>query len=244
LQITPPESLALKTGKNHDKPPHDAARKDYYDYLAAEISIADIEASRDLAFDDEPHYRSGGIRLAYNSEFDPGATGAKEGVLLEVGFDDTAPNAPIHISSWAYDRAIAADTDIIDNRAKSVPCYAPGYSFVEKLQTIATKYRNHKEHGDFPENFMRHYYDVYCLLKDESVRRFIGTDAYQAHKRKRFPRADHEIPLADNQAFLLADPEDFETFKKEYEGKEALYFQGQPAFEDVIGEIRRYLPEL
>ncbi len=70
-------------------------------------------------------------------------------------------------------------------------CCKSGYIFVEKLQTIATKYRNQQEFGGMPKNFMRHYYDVYCLLEDESVQSFIGTDAYHAHKLARFPTADY-----------------------------------------------------
>ncbi len=244
IHITPPAHLDLKTGKNHNKSQHIEARKNYYDSLAKEISIIDIEASRDSAFDDENRYRSGGIRLAYKSHFEIGITTAKEAVLLEVGFDDIAPNAPIDISSWAFEHAIAQGVDVIDNRAKKVPCYEPGYTFVEKLQTIATKYRNYKSGDEFPANFMRHYYDVYCLFKEESVQAFIGTDGYHVHKKKRFPTVDLEVPISKNQAFLLADSDDFRVFKKEYEEQNALYYSGQPDFEDVIKEIRRKISDL
>jgi hypothetical protein len=53
---------------------------------------------------------------------------------------------------------------------------------VEKLQTISTKYRRQQETGEFPTNFMRHYYDVYCLLQDKDVLAFIGTPEYKSHK--------------------------------------------------------------
>jgi len=65
------------------------------------------------------------------------------GTLLEVGFDDTAPNLPCTISSWALDAAIKKQVEVIDNRAVSVPCYSPAYTFVEKLQTVSTKFRQH-----------------------------------------------------------------------------------------------------
>ena len=243
IHITPPADLELKTGKNHNKSQHVEARKVYYDSLAKEISIVGTEASRSTDFDDERYYRSGGIRLTYETQFQTNPA-AKEGVLLELGFDDVAPNAPIDISSWAYDHAVEQGVEVIDNRAKGVLCYEAGYTFVEKLQTIATKYRNYKVGGAFPENFMRHYYDVYCLLQEKSVLKFIGTDGYQAHKEKRFPKTDLAIPIAENQAFLLADTKDFQVFKKEYEGKEALYYSGQPDFEKVIGEIRKYVSTL
>ena len=168
-------------------------------------------------------------------------TEAKEGVLLELGFDDIAPNAPVDIGSWAYDHAASMGVEMIDNRAKGVPCYEAGYTFIEKLQTIATKYRNFKAGGAFPANFMRHYYDVYCLLRDDAVRAFAETDAFEAHRKKRFPKVDYEIPLSENQAFLLSDPEDFEALKKEYVGKRALYYRGQPDFEEVMTAIRDWV---
>lgn len=63
-------------------------------------------------------------------------------ILLEVGFDTVTPNEPLTISSWAYDRAAATmGLNITDNRALNIACYHPGYTFVEKLQTIITKFR-------------------------------------------------------------------------------------------------------
>ena len=40
--------------------------------------------------------------------------------------------------------------EIIDNRAKGVPCYDPAYTFVEKLQTVSTKFRQQRASKDFP----------------------------------------------------------------------------------------------
>ena len=130
---------------------------------------------------------------------------------------------------------------MIDNRAKGVACYEAGYTFVEKLQTIATKYRNFKAGGAFPANFMRHYYDVHCLLRDDAVRAFAETGAFEAHRKKRFPKVDYEMPLSENQAFLLSDPEDFEALKKEYVDKQALYYRGQADFEKVMTVIRDWV---
>lgn len=86
-------------------------------------------------------------------------------MLLEARFDRVAPNQARLISSWAYDRAVASGVpDLIDNRAVDVLCYEPGYTFVEKLQTLSTKFRQQQASGEMPVNFMRHDYDVYCLL--------------------------------------------------------------------------------
>ncbi|MFK4492509.1 nucleotidyl transferase AbiEii/AbiGii toxin family protein [Bradyrhizobium sp. USDA 336] len=97
-----------------------------------------------------------------------------------------APNAPKDISSWVYDHAAAHKVDVIDNRAKAVPCYDPRYTFVEKLQTISTKFRKQQADGSDSVEFMRHYYDVYELLKQPDVQNFIGTDAYKAHNKRAF----------------------------------------------------------
>jgi hypothetical protein len=103
----------------------------------------------------------------------------KDGVLLEAWFDDVAPNEPRDMSSRLYERA-KDKVEIIDNRAKGVPCYDPRYTFVEKLQTISTKFRKQQESGESPIAFMRRYYDVYNLLQRQEVKDFIGTPEYKA----------------------------------------------------------------
>ncbi len=68
---------------------HIESRKQFYDWLADTIQIKGIvNITRDYAFDDDK-YRSGGIRLHYDNTSDNPAA-LKEGILLEVGFDDTA----------------------------------------------------------------------------------------------------------------------------------------------------------
>jgi len=166
----------------------------------------------------------------------------KDGILLEVGFDDIAPNAPRDISAWAYDYA-ASRVEVIDNRAIGVLCYDPGYTLVEKLQAISTKFRQQQATGVFPANFMRHYYDVYALLRAKAVQDFIGTPAYLAHKTKRFPKADNPV-IAENEAFVLSDPDTRSKLQKAYAASAALYFRGQPAFEQILAEIAKWAPAL
>ena len=68
-----------------------------YDELAAQIRIPGIEnVERDTQFDDDK-MRSAGIRLVYSPRT-AALAGVKDGVLLELGFDDTAPNRPVTIS--------------------------------------------------------------------------------------------------------------------------------------------------
>jgi len=131
IRIEPPETLLVKVGRNHDKPAHIDSRRNYYDWLSKNITIPGIDSvERDTAFDDDK-MRSAGIRLLYANQAGQ-QTGIKEGILLELGFDDTAPNRPVTISSWAYDTAVKAGVQVFDNRAVDVLCYLPTYTFVEK----------------------------------------------------------------------------------------------------------------
>ncbi len=140
IRIDPPARLDVKTGRNHTKPAQVQSRKVFYDWLQDTISIDGvISKHRDHEFDDERYYRSGGIRLTYQTLLGS-LEGLKEGILLEVGFDDVTPNISRTITSWAYERAIQ-NVEVIDNRAIDVACYHLGYTFVEKLQTISTKFR-------------------------------------------------------------------------------------------------------
>lgn len=237
IRIEPPQDMGVKTNPNHQKPAHVQSRKNYYDWLAATIKIDGIiNINRDTEFDDERYYRSGGIRLAYKNNTGS-LSGLKDGILLEVGFDDVSPNSPQTISSWAYDFA-KDKVDIIDNRAIDVACYHAGYTFVEKLQTISTKFRHQQVDGSFPANFMRHYYDIYCLLDQQIVQDFIGTSAYIAHKKKRFPRSDNII-LSENEAFLLNDLETRELYEKAYNQSKSLYYKSQPSFNSIMGAISK-----
>jgi len=236
IRIEP--DAALPVGPNHDKAQHAEARKAFYDNLAATIVIPGFSAAeRDTAFDDAK-FRSGGVRLLYKG-VNPLPKGVKEGVLLEAGFDQVAPNRACDISSWAYDAALQSGvTGLVDNRAIQVPCYEPGYTLVEKLQTISTKYRRQQQTGDMPQNFMRHYYDVYCLLDDASVQAFIGSPEYIAHKKKRFAAADDK-DISKNEAFVLSESAVRDAYKTAYGATSALYFRGQPEFDELLQRIQR-----
>jgi len=130
ILIEPPPERGVKAAKNQDGPAQIKTRTDFYDWLAQTIEIDGIsEVARDTVFDDVPNYRSAGIKLKYDSMSEP-MEGLRDGVLLEVGFDTVAPNVHKDISSWAYDYA-AGKVVILDNRAKAVPCYNAGYTFVE-----------------------------------------------------------------------------------------------------------------
>lgn len=244
IHIKPPAELRINENPNNIKENNVQKRKEFYDSLATQINIPGIiSVKRDTAFDDLRYYRSGGIRLHYKNVGNK-VVGIKEGILLEAGFDDITPNSPLSISSWAYDKAKEAKVDLIDNRAIDIVCYHPGYTLVEKLQTIATKFRNEQSSGDKGVNFMRQYYDVHCLLDSTEVQAFIGTPQYNAHKEKRFPKPDLEIPIHKNEAFLLSSKEIRENFKARYISTAALYYQGQPEFDELINRIGKYINKL
>lgn len=194
IRIEPPKKMKVATDPKKQSNTHDKSRKDFYDWLAEEISIDGITSVvRDHEFDDD-HYRSGGIRLHYDTQIGTLA-GLKDGILLEVGFDVVTPNMSRTISSWAYDFA-ADKIEVTDNRALDFACYLPGYTFVEKLQTISKKFRQQQEKGDFPDNFMRHYYDVFCLLQVPEVRTFIGASPKPPQKPQTPPPHTNRKPLS------------------------------------------------
>lgn len=245
IHIKPSSGISVETNPRKTKPSHVQSRKDYYEWLTQNIKIDGIiSIKRDTAFDDEPDYRSGGIRLFYRS-VTGSVGGLKDGILLEVGFDTVTPNSPLTISSWAFDKANATiGIVMIDNRAIEVPCYHLGYTFVEKLQTISTKFRKEIETGIVKPNLLRQYYDVYSLLGSNEVRNFIGTQDYLDHKNARFPKTDLAIPITKNEAYLLSDPELRARFAKRYKDTSSLYYNGQPEFETLLVRIHEFLGSL
>lgn len=241
IRIEPPKDRDVKTGRNHDKDAHIQSRKDFYDWLAKTIHINGIEkVERDTAFDNKT-LMSAGIRLFYKTHT-KALDGLKSGVLLELGFDDVTPNSKKDISSWLYGYA-ADKAAIIDNRAKAVACYDPGYTFVEKLQTVSTKFRQQQASREFPIDFMRHYYDIYSLLRRPEVQAFIGTADYEAHKTKRFRGGDNPN-IAQNQAFILTDPETRKAYAKAFAESSALYYGDKPTFEQILKEIGTWIDRL
>jgi len=245
IHVRPPDRFKINENPRNTKPANAKARKEFYDWLASDIKISGIiDVVRDEEFDDKDYYRSGGIRLQYKT-FMGSLEGVKEGILLEAGFDNVAPNNPLLISSWAYDTAKRnSSIEIIDNRAVDISCYHPGYTFVEKLQTITSRFRQEQVDGKKRSNYMRQYYDIYCLLGEKQVQNFIGTDEYKAHKEIRFSPKDKEVVIQENQAFLLTDEKLWEEFAKRHVETKALYYKGQVPFKDLIERIKSNLHKM
>lgn len=242
IRIEPPAEMNVKTGRNQEEKAQCESRRIFYDWLAGEIKIDGIEkVERDTAFDDEK-YRSGGIRLHYPSA-GSAIEGLKPGILLEVGFDQVTPNKPLPISSWALAFAQEKKMAVEDNAAMDIHCYDPRYTFVEKLQTLAKKYNQHQATKALPSNFIRHYYDVMCLLEVKEVQDFIGTEAYQKHKEERFRGNLRGLDLARCEAFLLSDKATRALFLSEYEKTKSLYYSKRPSFDEILACIKKYLPK-
>lgn len=227
-----------QTKKDH----HIQSRKDFYDWIAGVIDITGFDSvEREFAFDDEK-YRSGGITLIYTSLFEANSA-LKAGVLLELGFDDTEPAESKPITSWAGEKALQSDIDFNGSSPVKVKCYHPGYTLVEKLQAVSTKYRQWEEAGKIlPANFIRHYYDIYCLLGDEAVLEFIGKPRYEQRKKERFRQQDN-ITIIENPAFILAKSAR-EAFEQEYISKADLYFEQQVPFSEILARISELAPKL
>ena len=201
IRFEPPEGLNLKG----DKPDHVEARFAFYDRLAEELEIPEMVVERNRAYDDEKA-RNGGVSLKFDSYFEA-LPELKPEVLLEIGFARTAPNEPKDFTSWALERVLQVNLDVVDNRATGVKCFNPEYAFVDKLQTICKRFRQHRdrnEERDRPRRFMRHYYDLYKLLELERVKNFIGTPDYRTYKEEKL-RGKDANEFASGNAFTLVN---------------------------------------
>jgi len=242
IRIEPSEEDNVYMNKNHNKPQHIKSRQLFFDSITKQLNIHGLTFSRDHNFDDLPKMRNAGIRAEYQTHFSS-IKSIKDGVLLELGFDKTTPSTPCHISSWAWDTAHHSGIKITDNRAQSVNCYCPEYTFVEKLQAISTKYQQQQERASMPINFLRHYYDIYQLLNCKRVIIFIGTQEYHNYKATRF-RAKDEINISMNNAFILPDQNIRELYAREFNKKIAIYYGKPPTFFDIIERIKNFMHQL
>lgn len=242
IRIEPPAAMKVMCKKNHDKASHVESRRNFFEWVKNTIKIPGIApVVRDTDHDDQ-ECRSGGVRLHYRSDFSP-LQGIKDGVLLEIGSDDTAPNQAVTISSWAYDHAASMAVPCLDTRAIDVKCYRMEFTFVEKLQAVSTKFRKQQENGRFETNFLRHYYDIYKLLERTEVQQYIGTSDYEERKERRFPASDNR-KIKENEAFLLSDPATRKLYAEEYQKTKTLYYKGQVPFDEILDRIAQHIDRL
>jgi hypothetical protein len=95
----------------------------------------------------------------------------------------------------------------------------------------------------FPANFLRHYYDFYCLLRNGNVQAFIRNEPYKTHNQGRIPKADNQN-LSEHEAFLLLDPRVCAAHAEACARTPSLCYQGRPNFDDLMTAIQARLPHL
>lgn len=236
IHIEPFDEEKIFIGKNQNDEKHIKSRELFFNNLVTKITIPGMKTERDYDYDyDDKKLRNAGIRLRYDSFFEP-HFGIKDGILLEIGFDQTWPHEPISINSWVYTQAISANINIKDNIAQNIDCYYPEYTFVEKLQALSRKVRQQQEKGEFSTNFLRHFYDLYKLLQEKRVVDFIGTDEYITHKQVRFGK--DELDLTKNLAFNLDKHRAvFNEYAAQYLTIEHLFINEMPTFETIFDKI-------
>src|SRR5690606_33555472 len=100
-----------------------------------------------------------------------------------------------------------------------------------------------RETGELQLNQLRHYYDVDCLLKILRVQKFIGTDAYFAHKKERF-RSQDEPDLTKNDAFLLEDGEIKNKYVEGFNKISSLFYGKKPNLESILKNLNPWLTKL
>jgi hypothetical protein len=233
--------LQVDTNPNHEKPQHVESRRPFFEKLRDKIKISGITAvERDTTYDDET-LRNAGLRLGYETHFGSIA-GLKDGILLEVGFDQTAPNRAVTISSWVVQFAQAKKLQYTDNQALDIPCYNPEYTFVETIQAVVRKFGQFKTTGKLSPNFLRYYYDIHQLLDVEAVQKFIGTPEYLEHKRKRFKSLEQNV--AKSGAFTIEDETIRKQFEREYSKTAPLYYRGQIPLNKILARIQKDLARL
>jgi hypothetical protein len=77
------------------------------------------------------------------------------------------------------------------------------------------------------------------LLDLESVQKFIGTQAYLEHKKKRFKSLDHDV--AKSGAFMIEDESIRKQFEAEHVKTAPLYYCGQIPLDTILARIRDLL---
>lgn len=227
-----------------DKDSHIRARFEFFDNLAAEMGFPGIVVER-VRDQDDKKAQNGGIGLKYKSHFESIA-GLRQEVLLEVGFARTVPNEPRDFTSWALERALEAKVAIFDNRAPTVKCFNPEYTFVDKLQTICRRFRQWRDRKDpvrdRPREFLRHYYDLYKLLEVERVRKFIGTPEYDVYKKEKLRGMDAE-EFRSRDAFMITEEKAYRLFKEEFKSMNTLLLSPGPTFGDLVERFREQAPK-
>jgi len=75
------------------------------------------------------------------------------------------------------------------------------------------------------------------------VTAFIGTTKYKQRKETRFRKGDN-LNIAENEAFLIRDPETRQQYTAAYQNTAGLYFETQIPFEAILQKIQNHIDQL
>ena len=103
------------------------------------------------------------------------------------------------------------------------------------MDAVIRKYNKYQDSGKISENFIRHYYDLYCLLDQTDIQNFIGTKAYQIHKKERLKKLSNIVK--NHPAFFLSNQKAKQLFEREYIKQKSLYYKGQILFRKIIKRL-------
>ena len=175
IRIEPFDGLQVDTNPNHEKPQHIESRRQFFEKLRDKIKIPGITTvERDTTYDDET-LRNAGLRLTYETHFGSIA-GLKDGILLEVGFDQTTPNRAVTISSWVVQVRRGQEASIRGQPSSRNSVLQPRIHVCREGTGGGQKvWPVQKEQEKSRPNFLRHYYDIHQLLEVDAVQKFIGT---------------------------------------------------------------------
>jgi len=93
------------------------------------------------------------------------------------------------------------------------------------------------------KNFTRHYYDVYQLLGQERVQKFIGSAAYCSHKAARFSKGEN-ADIKENPAFLMPDENIRRQFAERLAASSGLYYRTPPTLDEILARIYASIEQL
>jgi hypothetical protein len=80
-------------------------------------------------------------------------------------------------------------------------------------------------------------------LQRPDVQSFLGTEAYKAHKAKRFRSADNPN-IVQNEAFIFSNPATRKIYDEAFVASGTLYYGAKPSFEQILAEIKKWIDRL
>jgi hypothetical protein len=161
-------------------------------------------------------------------------------IRLEIGpLAQWIPNARYEVSSYAAE----AFPDLFECPRCSVNAIKAERTFWEKA-TILHHEAHRPEEAPVPVRYSRHYYDLYLMATDKSVKRAALGDlemlrSVVTFKKKFFPRGWANYDAAKPGSLKLIPPERIlNAMRKDYAAMQDMIFGRRPSFDDIISGLR------